>query len=105
MTPAEALEKIRRRFKKLGIDPRNFNVELDGDCYRMILDSDSFVVYRINHCRGHKHHVPGWPVCMVTREAIFEECSHLNRVTDHCSCGITIDQWLEIAAKGSQYSP
>lgn len=102
MTPSQALEAIRHRFNELGIDRRDLNVELGGDCYRMTLNSECFVVYRINHCKGHKHHVPGWPVCFVTREAIFEECSDLNPRPDHCACGITIDQWLEIAAKSCQ---
>ncbi|MDQ1285964.1 MAG: hypothetical protein QG663_1390, partial [Thermodesulfobacteriota bacterium] len=33
MTPSEALEAIRRRFNELGIDRRDLNVELGGECY------------------------------------------------------------------------
>ncbi|MFH0959418.1 MAG: hypothetical protein V1897_12010 [Pseudomonadota bacterium] len=100
MTPSEALEEIKRRFNELGIDKSQFNIELGGDCYRMTLDSECFVVYRINRCKGHNHHVPGWPVCLVTRETIFEESSNLESKTDHCACEITIDQWLGIVEKG-----
>ena len=90
--PKELLAKIRDTaalFLAAGIDRRDLNVELGGDCYRMTLNSECFVVYRINRCKGHKHHVPGWPVCLVTREDIFEECSDLNPRPDHCACGIT----------------
>lgn len=96
MTPSETLEKIRRKFDGLGISHQDLTVDVSGVSYRISLDSESFVVYRINHCRGHKHHVPGWPVCLVTRDEIFQECSDEELGADHCSCGVTIEQWIEI---------
>lgn len=102
MTPSEALGKIKERFKELGLKEHDFTVEVRGVCYRMALDTESFVVYRINHCKGHKHHVPGWPVCLVTRDSIFEECFDAGLGADHCSCGVSIDQWLEIVQEQGQ---
>lgn len=102
MTPSETLNKIRRRFEGLGLDRHDVTVVVGEISYRIAFDSDSFVVYRINQCRGHKHHVPGWPVCLVTRDAIFEECSDAGLGSDHCSCNLTIDQWLEIAEVGCE---
>jgi hypothetical protein len=96
VTPSETLEKIRRKFDGLGISHQDLTVDVSGVSYRISLDSESFVVYRINHCRGHKHHVPGWPVCLVTRDEIFQECSDEELGADHCSCGVTIEQWIEI---------
>jgi hypothetical protein len=96
VTPSETLEKIRRKFGGLGISHQDLTVDVSGVSYRISLDSESFVVYRVNHCRGHKHHVPGWPVCLVTRDAIFQECSDEGLGADHCSCGVTIEQWIEI---------
>ncbi|MGC8605498.1 MAG: hypothetical protein ACP5VS_17675 [Desulfomonilaceae bacterium] len=99
MSPSETLEKIIQRFERLGLYRHELTVTVGGASYRIALNPDSFVVYRINHCKGHKHHVPGWPVCLVTREAIFEECFDTGLGKDHCSCGITIEQWIEIAKK------
>lgn len=102
MTPSEALGKITERFKELSLKGNEFTVEVRGVYYRMALDTDSFVVYRINHCKGNKHHVPGWPVCVVTKDAIFEECFHGGSTADHCSCDVTIEQWLEIIGDRGQ---
>jgi hypothetical protein len=102
VTPSETLEKIRRKLDGLGISHQDLTVDVSGVSYRISLDSDSFVVYRVNHCRGHKHHVPGWPVCLVTRDAIFQECSDEELGADHCSCGVGIEQWLEIVQDQSQ---
>ena len=99
LTPSESLEKIRRELAGMGIDHQDLTVEVRGVSYRITYDHESFVVYRVNHCRGHKHHVPGWPVCLVTKETIFQECSGEGLAEDHCSCGISIDQWLKIVQK------
>jgi len=96
MTPSETLNKIRKRFNELDRDRRDVIVEVGGISYRIAFNPDSFVVYRINHCKGHRHHVPGWPVCLVTNDTLFEECSGSGLGTDHCSCNVTIDEWLEI---------
>ncbi len=100
MTPSETLTKIRGRFQGSGLDRYNITVVVGDISYRITFDPDSFVVYRINHCKGHKHHVPGWPVCLVTKDAIFEECLDASLGSDHCSCNLSIDQWLEIAETG-----
>jgi len=96
MTPSETLNKIRKRFNELDRDRRDVIVEVGGISYRIAFNPDSFVVYRINHCKGHRHPVPGWPVCLVTNDTLFEECSGSGQGTDHCSCNVTIDEWLEI---------
>jgi hypothetical protein len=102
VTPSETLEKIRRKFDGLGICHQDLTVDVSGVSFRISLDSESFVVYRVNHCRGDKHHMPGWPVCLVTRDAIFQECSDEELGTDHCSCGVSIEQWMEIVQDQSQ---
>ncbi len=96
MTPSETLNKIRKRFNELDRDRHDVIVEVGGVSYRIALNPDSFVVYRFYHCKGHRHHVPGWPVCLVTNDTLFEECSGSGLGTDHCSCNVTIDEWLEI---------
>ena len=100
MTPSKALEDIRRKIEDFGAEERRIELEHEGCFYRIVLNSDSFVVYRVNHCSGHRHHVPGWPVCLITKDSIFQECFDLDIGMNHSKCGITIDQWLEIALKG-----
>ena len=101
MTPPETLEKIRIRFQNIGLHECDLTVDVAGVIYRISLDPDHFVVYRINKCAGPNHHVPGWPVCLVTKDSIFEECFDDGLSQDHCSCSFTIEQWLEIAKENS----
>ncbi|MGC8660007.1 MAG: hypothetical protein ACP5U1_13130 [Desulfomonilaceae bacterium] len=102
MTPAEVLTKIRIAFKNLGLCHQELIVDVGGVFYRISFDPDHFVVYRINHCAGLGHHVPGWPVCLVTEETVFEECAQETLGQDHCYCGFTIEQWLELAKDHAQ---
>ena len=102
MTPSETLSKIKITFKDMGLCQHDIIVDVAGISYRISFDPDHFVVYRINRCKGRGHHVPGWPVCLVTKDTIFEECSDEGLGQDHCSCDLTIEQWLELAQKNTE---
>ncbi|MBI5250066.1 MAG: hypothetical protein HY912_11290 [Desulfomonile tiedjei] len=88
--------QIRGIFAGLGILGRDLVISHDGVSYRVSCDEKSFVVYRVNSDSGTKHHVPGWPVCMVSSDVIFEECSSPYIGRDHCACGLDLEKWLEI---------
>lgn len=95
-SPRVMFLRIRETFSELGLLGRTLSVELEGICYRVSCDEKAFMVYRVNSITGPRHHVPGWPVCLVSPDMIFEECCAPGLGADHYSCGLDIDKWLEV---------
>ena len=93
----EVFSRIRDRFRGMDLLGRNLVVEHEGNRYRVSCDETSFMVYRVNDNGGPRHHVPGWPVCLVNADMIFEECCSQGLGRDHYSCGLDIERWLELA--------
>jgi hypothetical protein len=87
---------IYKVFENLGLLGHDIELSHDGISYRISCDEKSFVVYRTNPDSGSRHHVPGWPVCMVSSDVIFEECSFPTIGKDHCACKLDLEKWLEI---------
>jgi len=94
--PSALFSRIRDIFLELGILDRDLVIPYDGVSYRVSCDEKSFIIYRINADNGPRHHVPGWPVCMVSSDVIFVECSSASIGQDHCACGLGLEKWLEI---------
>jgi hypothetical protein len=96
MSALDLLARIREMFTRLDIFGRPLSLEYGGDLYRIRCTEESFMVYRVNGAVSPRHHVPGWPVCLVDSETIFEEHSSPDLGHDHCAVGANIDKWLEI---------
>jgi hypothetical protein len=94
--PAELLQRIGEFFSRWGIFGHSLSLEYEGNRYRVSCDEEAFIVYRVNSGTPVKHHVPGWPVCLVNSETIFEEHSSPGLGDDHCACGADIGEWLKI---------
>ncbi|MFH1112937.1 MAG: hypothetical protein V1792_03365 [Pseudomonadota bacterium] len=91
--------RIRDAFRGMGLLGRSLVVEHEGNRYRVSCDEQSFMVYRVNDNGGLRHHVPGWPVCLVNVDMIFEECSCQELGQDHYACGLDIEKWLELVGR------
>ncbi len=94
--PADLLSQIRDLFTRLGIDGRTLALTHQGGTYRVSCSEDTFVVYRTNCDIGGNHHVPGWPVCLVDRDNVFQEPTSQHTGGDHCNCGIGLKEWLHM---------
>lgn len=94
--PAEILGSIREYFIRAGIFGLTLSLKHQGHWYRVSCDDDAFMIYRVNSGLALKHHVPGWPVCMVTRDTIFEEHHDPCLGNDHCASGADIARWMTI---------
>jgi len=90
---------IRDTFRGLGLLGRNLVVEHQGNRYRVSCDEKAFMVYRVNDNGGPRHHVPGWPVCLVNTDMVFEECCSQSLGRDHYACGLDIEKWLELVGR------
>ncbi len=95
-SPGELLRHIRDFFDRLGMVGQTLSVEYEGNWYRVCCDENTFMVYRVNSDGGVRHHMPGWPVCLVNSVTIFEEHCLPDLGDDHCASGADICRWLEI---------
>ena len=94
-SPGALFFRIRNVFSDLGILGKTLSLEVEGICYRVCCDEDAFMVYRVNK-RGLRHHVPGWPICLVSSDMVFEECCTPGLGRDHYACAVDIEKWLEM---------
>ena len=95
-SPDLIFRQIRNAFLELGILNQDLSLEHGGVTYRVSCDDTAFMVYRVNENSGLRHHVPGWPVCLVNSETIFEEYCSPGLASDHFACGLSIENWIEI---------
>jgi hypothetical protein len=95
-SPEKLFGRIHRVFADLGVLNSDLALEYEGVRYRISCDDHAFMVYRINDASGQRHHMPGWPVCLVNAEVVFEECTSPGLADDHCACSLDIETWLQM---------
>lgn len=95
-SPEALFLRIRNIFRELGILGRDLSLQHDGAWYKISCDEKTFMVYRVNVYSGSRHHMPGWPVCLVNSLTIFEECHSPGLGGDHYACGLDVENWLEM---------
>lgn len=94
-TAAEALEQFIGLFESKGWLNR-FVVIKSGDArYRLFCSESAFLVYRMNESWGVSPGVPGWPVCMVTRDRLFHDGSTCAFATEEPETR----EWLRLLAE------
>lgn len=93
---SETFHKVHQLFKDLNLLNREIVLEFSGHSYKARCDETSFMVYRTHNNIGPRSHVPGWPVCLITHDTIFEECSSSDEPGDSFHCGISLPKWMEI---------
>ncbi len=104
-SPDQVFQQIREVFTDIGLLGEIISIEHEGVCYRISCDETAFMVYRVNELPRMKHHLPGWPVCLVNSHIIFEESGAPGFGQDHFACGIELDRWLEMVNEYSLNSP
>jgi hypothetical protein len=95
-SPARIFERIQTEFRNWGILGTSLSLEHRGVQYRVWCDEKAFMVYRVNDGGSPRHHVPGWPVCLVNCDIVFEECCSPTLGTDHYACGLDLENWLAL---------
>jgi hypothetical protein len=98
-SPDDIFRQIKTLFSDLGIFGSVMCLEHDGIPYRICCDENSFMVYRANDSTESRHHVPGWPVCLVTAQQIFEECRTDGLGSDHHACVVELSHWLDMVMR------
>ncbi len=96
ISPAELLGRIQARFRELGLFGSTLTLVHRGKTYLITCDAQAFAVYR-RLGRGHlpPGH-PGWPVCLVTAEAVVDETSPPHLPEDEFASGLSLHDWLDL---------
>ena len=100
ISPAELLRRIQARFRELGLFGTPLTLTHNGEKYLAACDDQAFAVYRlVDQC-----HVPpgrpGWPVCLVTAEAVVDETSPPHLADDEFASGLSLQGWLDLIESG-----
>ncbi|MEW6388613.1 MAG: hypothetical protein AB1491_13950 [Thermodesulfobacteriota bacterium] len=95
-TASQELARIQQLFRDLGLWEQKRTLDYQGEKYLVYCDAQAFSVYRlVERC-----HVPpgrpGWPVLLVTAEAIIDESSPPVVKEDEFSSGLTLEDWLHL---------
>ena len=103
---SDLLCEIKELFHRIGMFGRTVIVEHDGNRYRVSCNERGFLVYRINDSSAGRHHVPGWPVCHVDENGIFEEHTYPELANNQCTSQADVRRWLEIIEnQGTSVTP
>lgn len=95
-SPPEVLRLIQDRFRELGLFGQTLNLTYKDKKYLARCDDQAFVVYRLIS-RGHlPPGRPGWPVCLVTEEAVVDETSPPHLPEDEFASGLGLEEWLSL---------
>jgi hypothetical protein len=100
ISPVELLGRIQARFRELGLFRSPLTLTHNGEKYLAACDDQAFAVYRlVDRC-----HVPpgrtGWPVCLVTAEAVVDETSPPHLAEDEFASGLSLQGWLDLIESG-----
>jgi hypothetical protein len=96
ISPAELLRRIQTRFRELGLFGSPLTLTHNGEKYLASCDDRVFAVYRlVDQCHVSPGR-PGWPVCLVTHEAVVDETSPPQMPEDEFASGLSLKEWLQL---------
>ena len=72
-TDPKVLQEFVCFFESKGWLNRSIGIKSKDARYRLFCSESRFFAYRINESSGISPGVPGWPVCVVTRDNLFHD--------------------------------
>lgn len=94
--PNPLFSQIRYFFQESGIFGHKLSLEYEGNLYRICCNERAFIVYQVNKHQGLPPGIPGWPVCMVNSDPIFQECKTPTLPESYLTYDLEPSDWLEI---------
>ena len=90
------LRRIQELFADLGLTGQTLTLSHAGQKYLAGCADRAFTVYRlVSRCHVPPGH-PGWPVCLVTEEAVIDEGSAPHLPEDDFASGLSLSDWLKL---------
>ena len=90
----DVLQKLLKIFTNKGWLNKNLKIKYQNKRYRISCNEERFFAYQINENCGISPGVPGWPVCIIKKDYIYDESG----ILDFTSTVLTIHDWLNIMA-------
>ncbi len=94
--PGEQLARVQEFFRARGLFGHRLALGQGGCTYRITCDERAFAVFRVNEARGLPPGNPGWMVCRLDRDSLFEECRTPGLCQGHLACPHDLGAWLEL---------
>ncbi|OPY70623.1 MAG: hypothetical protein A4E57_00466 [Syntrophorhabdaceae bacterium PtaU1.Bin034] len=95
-TSANVLQELVSIFDSKGWLDQELRIRYRGARYRVFCSKIEFFAYRINESCGVSPGMPGWPVCVVWPDQVFDD-------SEMCAFGANepgINDWLRCLADG-----
>ena len=98
-TPGQRLEMVREFFRCRGLFGQSLELSHQDQTYRLICDERALAVFRVNHNQGVPPGNPGWMVCRLDNDSLFEECEAPGLAGCKPACSQALQDWLELVDK------
>jgi hypothetical protein len=95
-TPGRRLETVREFFRLRGLFGQSLELNHQEQRYRLICDERALAVFRVNHNQGLPPGNPGWMVCRLDNDSLFEECDEPGLAGCKLACPHGLKEWLEL---------
>ncbi len=91
-SPRDVLLKLIEIFTSKGWLNKNLRIKYQNKSYKISCDEERFFAYQINENIGPGSGVPGWPVCIIKKDYIYDESG----ILDFTPVALSIHDWLNI---------
>lgn len=98
-TPDQRLEQVREFFRSRGLYGQSLELKQGDQTYRLVCDERALAVFRVNHNQGLPPGNPGWMVCRLDNDSLFEECDTEGLAQCKLACPHGLKEWLELVDK------
>ncbi len=92
--PCDVLHKLIEIFASKGWLNKKFRIKYQNRRYWISCNEDRFFAYQINENCGLSPGVPGWPVCIIRKDYVYDESG----IPDLTSTKLDRHHWLNITA-------
>ncbi len=90
--PCDVLHKFIEIFASKGWLNKKFKIKYRNRRYWISCNEDRFFAYQINEYCGLSPGVPGWPVCIIRKDYVYDESG----MADLTSTVLNMHDWLNI---------
>ncbi len=94
VSPRDVLHELIEIFTRKDWLNKKFRIKYQNKAYWISCNEESFFAYQINENCGRGPGVPGWPVCIIRKDYIYDESG----IPDLTSTKLSLHDWLNILA-------
>ena len=93
-SPRDVLHKLIEIFASKGWLNKKLRIKYQNKRYWISCNEERFFAYQINENCGLGPGVPGWPVCIIRKDRVYDESG----IPDLASITLSMHDWLNIIA-------